>query len=280
LRSHAEYAELGAMLPDLVGDLYASLNGQNRRSALVGLADCYMSAVSACKNLGFPDLAKVAALRIRDVTHLLSGPEWAGLAAYARGQVIGSGARQRAGALASRAAEEISGELARPEVAEVYGMLHLMAALSHTTRGQLDTAQDHVTEAAEIAARPGVGNHNFMRMWFGSGNVGFWQTALAVERGEAGKAMEIARGIDPATMPASASRQAMWRIDLGRAMALDRRTRDQAASHFLAAEGLAPQLTRSNPWVRETVTSLLGRARRDAGGRDLRGLAYRIGIAG
>ena len=280
LRPKAEYTELGLLLPDLLRDLYASLNGQHRRDALKGLADCYLSSLSACKNLGFPDLAHVAALRIRDVTRMLSGPEWTGLAAYARAQAIGSGARERAGLLAVKAADEISCELDRPEVAEVYGMLQLMAALANTTQGRLDTAQDHVTEAAEVASRPGVGEHNWMHMWFSTGNVGYWKTMLAVERGEGGKAVEIARRIDPATMPAASSRQAMWWIDIGRGRAMERNLRNEAVLAFRKAEDMAPQLTRANPWVRETVTSLLSRARRDAGGRELRGLAHRIGIAG
>jgi len=37
---------------------------------------------------------------------------------------------------------------------------------------------------------------------------------------------------------------------------------------------------RTRPTVRATVTDLLTRARRDSAGRELRGLAYRMGIAG
>jgi hypothetical protein len=37
-------------------------------------------------------------------------------------------------------------------------------------------------------------------------------------------------------------------------------------------------LVRATPLVRETVTDLLRRARRRAGGRDLTGLAHRMGI--
>lgn len=283
LRPRAEYAELGLLLPDLLRDLYASLDGPHRRDALKGLADCYLSSLSACKNLGFPDLAHVAALRIRDVAHMLAGPEWVGLAAYARAQAIGSGARERAGHLAVKAANDIAGELDQPEVAEVYGMLHLMAALANTTQGKFDTALDHVNEAEDIARRPGVGNAatgGWMHMWFGAGNVGYWRTMLAVERGEGGRAVEIANAIDPATRPQAKSRTAMWLIDIGRAHAMEgRANREPAVQRFLDAENIAPQLTRSNPWVREAVTDLLSRARRDAGGRELRGLAHRVGIA-
>lgn len=44
------------------------------------------------------------------------------------------------------------------------------------------------------------------------------------------------------------------------------------------AEQLAPQRIRPDVLVHGTVTDLLHQARRDAGGRKLRGLAYRMGI--
>jgi transcriptional regulator with XRE-family HTH domain len=280
LRPRAEYAELGAMLPDLLRDLYASVDGPHSHDALKGLAQCYLSSLSACKNLGASDLAHVAALRIRDVAHRLSGPEWAGLAAYARAQAIGSGARERAGTLAVKAANDISPHLDQTPVAEVYGMLHLMAALANTTQGKLDVAQDHIDEAEAIAQRPGVGELNWMTMWFGKGNVGYWQTMLAVERGDGGKAVEIGKGIDPATKPKAPSREAMFLIDLGRGWAMEgRKYYDAALDAWLRAEGLAPQITRSSAWVREGATAMLASAQRNAGGSKLRGLVYRMGVA-
>jgi hypothetical protein len=46
------------------------------------------------------------------------------------------------------------------------------------------------------------------------------------------------------------------------------------------AERLAPQRVRANPFVRETVVDLMRHARRDEIGRELRGMAYRMGVAG
>jgi hypothetical protein len=59
----------------------------------------------------------------------------------------------------------------------------------------------------------------------------------------------------------------------------ERKTRDRGITALLRAETLAPQLTRNNVYVREAVSTLLSTARRDAGGRELRGLAWRMGIA-
>jgi hypothetical protein len=48
---------------------------------------------------------------------------------------------------------------------------------------------------------------------------------------------------------------------------------------LLHAEHLAPQLIHNDLFVSEAVSGLLRQARRDAGGRELRGLAWRMGVA-
>jgi hypothetical protein len=51
------------------------------------------------------------------------------------------------------------------------------------------------------------------------------------------------------------------------------------AGYRQRAEQIAPQRIRPNPFVRETIADLLRRGQRDtATGRDLRGMAYRMGI--
>jgi tetratricopeptide (TPR) repeat protein len=285
LRPAANYAALGELLPGLIRALHLSLTGPHRRDALIGLVDCYSDAQALAKNLGAADLAQIAARHVRDAATALSGPEWSGLAAWARAQAIGSGSRDRALEVASRAADDIAGELDRPEVAEVYGSLHLVAALASTTLGRRDDAAAHLQEAADIAARPGVGksgvgDSGFGRLVFHTGNVEVWRTTLSVEAGEGGRAVEMARAVDPSLVPTWPSRRAAWWMDIGRGLAMERGTRDEAVRAFRHAEEIAPQRVRANPFVREVVTDLLRRARRDAGGRELRGLAYRMGVAG
>lgn len=281
VRPRADYAELGRLLPALIVDLHAHLPGEQRTAALVALVDCYSAAQALAKNLGVPDLAQVASRHVRDAATALSGPEWAGLAAWSRAQAISTTARDRSYAVAVRGAAELAdaGEMDRPVVADVYGSLHLTAGLAAMTLGRVDTAAEHVTEAADVADRPGVGT-NFGHLWFSRGNVDVWRTMLAVEQGDGGRAVEIARAVDPATLPASPNRQAAWWIDIGRGLAMERRTRGEAVPAFLTAERLAPQRFRANVFAREVVTDLLARARRDAGGRELRGIAYRMGLAG
>lgn len=47
---------------------------------------------------------------------------------------------------------------------------------------------------------------------------------------------------------------------------------------LLRAEKIAPQRSRTNPFVRETVGDLMCRARREAVGQELHGMAYRMGL--
>lgn len=55
--------------------------------------------------------------------------------------------------------------------------------------------------------------------------------------------------------------------------------RQDAVVALRTAEWLVPQRVRANPFVREVVTDLMRRARRDAIGRELRGMVYRMGLA-
>ncbi|MGH8964831.1 MAG: helix-turn-helix domain-containing protein [Actinomycetes bacterium] len=277
LRPLADYSKLAALLPKLVRGLHGSVSGTHRQDALTGLTDCYSAAWAAAKNLGDAGLAQIAARNLRDVTAHLDGLEWEGLAAWARVNAISSVARERAYVVATRAANKLDEGLDKPEVAELYGMLHLSAALGSTVAGDFDQAGTHLHEAECIAQRPGVAERNFSHQSFGPGNVAIWKTMIAVESGDGGKAAEIAARVDPTMLPASRSRLAAWHIDIGRGMAMDRR--DEAAiAAFRTARQLAPQRAHANPWVREAVTDMYERARRESVRKNLRGMAFWLGI--
>lgn len=162
----------------------------------------------------------------------------------------------------------------------MYGSLHLVAALAALTLGRPDAAADHVAEASDVAARPGI-TGEFGHLWFGPGNIDIWRTTLAVEAGEGGRAVEISREVDPATLPHAPTRQAAWWVEIGRGMAAERKTREDAVRAFLRAEALSPQQVRTNVFARETVSDLLGRhALGEDSRREVRGMAWRMGIAG
>jgi hypothetical protein len=90
--------------------------------------------------------------------------------------------------------------------------------------------------------------------------------------------LAAAKTVHPELLPSAVMQAGFW-TEVGRALAAEKKTRDKGIRVLVHAEQLAPQRIRHDVFVREAVTGLLRKARRDAGGRELRGLAWRLGIA-
>lgn len=270
-----DYSLLGRVVPDLVGELSTLAEAHGSAEARRLLVDVLLGAFYLSKDLGYSDLAWMVSGHLHATTVALGDPVWGAVAAFVRSDAtVGARARERALTIAER-----STELLEPDdgpAGQVYGMLHLSAALQSAVTGKADSARAHLTEAAETASRTGDGT--FADLHFGPRNVGVWRVALALELGEPGRVVELARDVEVAAIP-SAGRQSMFYGDLGRGLATIRGREAQAVEALRRAEAIAPQLIRAIPLVRETVTDLTRRARRDSVGRELRGLAYRMGLA-
>jgi transcriptional regulator with XRE-family HTH domain len=271
----AGLAEQGALLPGLIRDLLAAAGraeSGRRRDALIGLMNVYYAAQSVAVDLGFHGPSAVAIERMRQVAEELDDPVWHGLVGWVRAQAVGCINRTRQYELAVQTADAASG--LRPEIG---GMANLTAALSAAARGDEDTAQMHLAEAAAIARPMEADASPWMQLQFGRTNVGIWSVAIGVELGHGARVAEVAAGVRPQTI--TPARQAYFWADYGRGLVAERTTRERGIAALLRAEQLAPQQTRNNVYVREAVADLLTSARRDAGGRELRGLAWRMGIA-
>ncbi len=268
-----EYGILGEIVPSLIAELHvAAAAGSGEARRLLG--HVLNAAFYLAKDLGREDLAWMVAGHLHATAEAISDPQWIGLAQFVRAHgTLGGGARQRSLSLSERAADAIP--LDDGEAGQVHGMLHLSAALNAAALYRREDAMAHLEQAHEVAKI--TGNGDFAGLQFGPRNVGVWRIAIAVELGEGGRVRELARGVDvdAITRP---GRRAMFHADYGRGLAAERSTRDQAVTALRTAEDIAPQLVRANFYVRETVSALLARARRDAGGRELRGLAYRMGL--
>lgn len=281
LRPTADYTAIGALLPELLPELHGvvATRSEHMEDALRGLLDCYGAAAYASKYLGAPDLASTAAFHARAAADRLESPAHVAFADLLRAQAVAQPARDRALALAERAANRVEPAVGLDDdAAQMFGMLHLTAALGSAALGKDDDSTAHEREAGEVARRVGAGT-NFGNQNFGVPNFGFWTVTLSMERGEGGRAVELARDVDPSAV-ASHNRRAGFFMDLGRGLADERGQQERAVHAFEQAEEFAPQRFRANPYVRETVGDLLRRARRDAGGRELRGMAYRLGLGG
>jgi hypothetical protein len=248
-----------------------------RREGLSALARVLHSAFYLSKDLGHHDLALLIAGRCTEVARRLEDPVWTAAAEFLRAHaMMPAGARRSARQVVQRAADALQPHLDTADARPVYGMLHLTSALNSAALREPRQAAAHIAEAGATAAR--TGETVAFQLHFGPTNVALWDLAVAVELGEGGRAAAIAERVDPSVLR-SRGRQAAYYADLGRGLAQVRGKDLDALAMLRRAEQLAPQQVRTSPPVRETVAVMLQRARAAAGGRDLRGLAHRMGVA-
>ncbi|WP_018557136.1 MULTISPECIES: hypothetical protein [unclassified Streptomyces] len=104
----------------------------------------------------------------------------------------------------------------------------------------------------EIAARLGEDRNDF-ETEFGPTNVEIHAVSTAVELGDAGPALEVARQVDASTL--SPERQARFLLDVAREHA-QRRHVGEAAAALLEAESLAPEQVHDHYVAREVIRDL------------------------
>src|SRR5262249_11868636 len=165
-----------------------------------------------------------------------------------------------------------------PAAMQACGMLHLSAALAAAVRAEADTAATHLREATALAARMDTEAGAWAHLGVGTTTVGVWKTRIAVELAQHGEALQIAKTVHPELLP-STSRQAEFWAEVGRALVASKRTREKGVRVLMHAEQLAPQRIHHDVFVREAIADSLRQAQRAAGGRELRGLAGRLGVS-
>ncbi|MGH3769879.1 MAG: helix-turn-helix domain-containing protein [Pseudonocardiaceae bacterium] len=276
----ADYAAMGELAPALIGELHGAYLRLPRRhrDVLIGLMEVYSVAMWTTKVLGGRGLPALAARAVQRCAEVLGDVVWLGYAVWLRGDATGHLDRAGQYRRSVAAAENMTGMLDCGDALQACGELHLSAALAAGAQADHATAATHLEEASALAARMDTEVGDWGHLWFGPTNVGIWRTAVAVELGEHGQALEVAKTVHPELLPAPGHQARFW-MSVGRALVAERKTREEGLRVLLRAERLAPQLVRNDLFVREAVADLLRRARRDAGGRELRGLAWRLGIA-
>lgn len=273
----ADYDPVAADLPGILGELQvrAAAGGAGRDTALRSLVQACSAAMSMLLAFGQRDLAWVAADRGRQAARLLGDPVWSGAAAFDVAMARPSAAKSHALLTAGTRADELEPHIGDSVLGhQVYGMLRLTAALACSVQGDHAGAADHVADAARIAAPLGDRPDAYGR--FGPANVNTWRASLLVEAGNAAAALDSADHVQPDAL-ASNLRRASLALERARAHAmLSHET--EAVTSLRHAEHYAPVMTRNNVTARELVADMLARARREAGGRDLRGLAWRMNL--
>lgn len=98
-----------------------------------------------------------------------------------------------------------------------------------------------------------------------------------MEAGDYERAVATAEDLHPEGHPNLPRRAAYW-VDYGRALTRVRGRRNDAVVAFHRTETISPLHLHRSPLARETLAELLAHSKRDAIGRELRGMAYRAGL--
>ena len=101
---------------------------------------------------------------------------------------------------------------------------------------------------------------------------------LALEAEDPDRAVSVAQDVQPERHPFPSIRVLYW-VNYGRALARLRGRQDDAVRALRTAEDIFSTKVRRDPIVRETLTELLPRTRRDSpAGQELHAMAYRAGL--
>ena len=157
-----------------------------------------------------------------------------------------------------------------PQAMSLWGGLTLQRAVIAAHLNDADTAYAQLEQASEVAGRLSEerGEYNTE---FGPANVRLYEIAVAVELGDAGRALRAAANVD--TTGLSAERQARMLIDVARAHA-QRHQVHEAVAALIQAEAIAPEQVRGHTLVRQLVSDLFTMQDRPA--TELRDLAKRL----
>lgn len=265
------YTELIKHLPGLLARLHEAcqaLDGEDRLRAHALSADAHHVAAGLLLKLDDQGLAYLAADRSMRAAQASEDPVTVGASAriithtLMRGHHLGA-AIATASTHAARLDREIPAHT--PESLSIYGSLLLRGAIAAAQHDKRDTAHELLTEAEDAAQRLGV-DGNLRWTAFGPTNAILHRVNIAVTLGDAGTAVDVARGIDLAkiTVP---ERKASLLIDTARAF-LQWDKPDRAYIALRAAEQTAHEEVAGRPsvhrLVRQLVTAAPPTLRRDA----------------
>jgi hypothetical protein len=160
-----------------------------------------------------------------------------------------------------------------PEAQSLYGVCQLVLAITAARDNDRAAAYQHLDLARQVAERVGDGRDDYGTV-FGPVNVAVHAVSVAVDLGDAGHALDLARDIDYKML--SPERQARHLIDLAAAHAM-RRQIGEAIHDLLEAEKITPELIHGHHGARVVTRELLqlsGLRPRS----ELRDLAERFGV--
>lgn len=277
-RRACEFPAVGAALPSLIRDVHTSISHGRQVSALLELAVALHVDLTHVwlRHAGAPeDLRWQAVTLARQAARHHEGASALGAATAASVYaLLASGGY----ALAQAELDMLDLPATTDEAVGFVGSMLLAHSSVAAVDGRAQDAAAPLAEAVDLATRVGeVGQTDLYGFAFGPVDVGVRRMELAIEASEPDRAMSVASTVEPRGHP-FASRQATYWVDCGRALVKLRGRREDAVQAFRTAEEIFPARVQRNVLVRETISAMMLSARRDAIGKELRGLAYRAGL--
>ncbi|ONK11052.1 helix-turn-helix transcriptional regulator [Streptomyces sp. MP131-18] len=257
----ARLQQAAAALPSLLADLTMVCRDRPATDAWRALSSAYRSAHDVATKFSYGDLAVRALDRMGWATERASDPVLGAVRQYKRALSYRSRESQYHVGLSMVAEGHrfLAQAQVGTEASAVAGQLHLGAAVIAARADDGTAAEAHLGQARELAARTGeVGTVYWLS--FGPANVGVHETFARLELRQFDEAYAAARAVRPPRGWAT-SRRAAHLVDQARAEMETGRT-DAALASLSLARKLAPQQTRFQPRVRETVQGLLHMRRR------------------
>lgn len=265
----------GRELPVLIRDLHTTVTAGRDVAELLDLAALLHTQATiawlriAGASVDLREQASVLACRAAEERDT---PTARGLAAAGAVRVmLSTGAFD----LAQAELDSVTVPTTTPETMQLAGMLALYraeVAAADSRPGDVDPALEY---ADELAARTGEGNAYWLG--FGPSNTGCCRASLALDLKDYDRVVSAAEGVNPELL-ANRSRQAAYWVYYGRGLTRLRRRQDDAVRALRKAERILPHRVQRDPFARDAMAELLARSRRDAVGRELRGMAYRAGL--
>ncbi len=275
--THAgRYTELTELLQGLVPDLETAARAvaENQRTEVFELlATTYQACSAALEKLGEPDIAWIAADRAMAAAERAGDPLLVAAGAFRLVFVFLTARHYDQAEETARTAADALWPMADdgdPKAMSLWGALTLQRAVIAARRNDPDTAYNQLELARQMADRLGEGCDDY-NTEFGPANVTLYEVAVAVELGDAGRALRAAATVD--TSGLSAERQARMLIDVARAHA-QRRQVPEAVVALRQAEEITPEQFRGHDLVRQLVSDLL--TMQDPPASELRELAGRL----
>jgi transcriptional regulator with XRE-family HTH domain len=273
--------EVGALLPALIRDAEAAartLDGPDRRAALVALADTYRLVGQATAYVAPAELAWVVADRALAAAQEADDPGAIAAAAWNLGNILRETAYpEEALRVVTEAATLIRPHLegAADDWRGIYGALQLHAAVTAAREGREGDAWRY-WDAGDQVAKSLPAAYVHPSTVFGRANVDFHAVSVATDLRAAGRALSLADDLDPDVMPSVERRARLW-VEVARGH-LQRGDRTAALHVMKLAHRIGPETVAYTPSAR-TATAELWRGAPRALRAEATELAEAVGVA-